>query len=68
MNSRIVLFFLTLLALALFATANPVPNPDAVVVKKALKQYDARRGVPKRREELHPSKIWRRAPLPEATA
>ncbi|KAI0781438.1 hypothetical protein BD413DRAFT_505283 [Trametes elegans] len=49
MNSRVVLFFVTLLALALFVSASPVPNADAAVVKKQLKQYNARAGVPKRR-------------------
>ncbi|KAI9059738.1 hypothetical protein FKP32DRAFT_1679559 [Trametes sanguinea] len=69
MNSRFVLFFITLLAMALFVSATPVPNNDAALVKKALKQYDARRGVPKRRDDDHhkPSKIWRAA-IPEPTA
>ncbi|KAI0373219.1 hypothetical protein BV20DRAFT_1050129 [Pilatotrama ljubarskyi] len=68
MNSRIVLFFVTLMALALFATANPVPNAEGAVVKKALKQYDARRGVAKKRDDDHkPSKVYRAA-MPAATA
>ncbi len=57
MQSRIVLFFITLMALALFASANPVPANDAVLVKKALKQYDARRGTQRREESKYkPSK------------
>ncbi|KAI0831652.1 hypothetical protein BC628DRAFT_1415177 [Trametes gibbosa] len=68
MNSRIVLFFITFLALALFAAAGPVPQPEAVVVKRTLKQYDARRAAAKKREEEHkPSKIYRAA-IPVATA
>ncbi|KAI0355060.1 hypothetical protein OH77DRAFT_1403755 [Trametes cingulata] len=68
MNSRVVLFLITLMALALFASANPVPNPDGVVVKKALKQYDARRGVAKKRtDDYKPSKVYRAA-MPAATA
>ncbi|KAI0628734.1 hypothetical protein C8Q77DRAFT_1161772 [Trametes polyzona] len=68
MNSRIVLFFVTLLALALFASAAPAANPEAVVVKKALKQYDARRGVAKKRtDDYKPSKVYRAA-IPAATA
>ncbi|KAI0668424.1 hypothetical protein C8Q78DRAFT_1081291 [Trametes maxima] len=68
MNSRFILFFVTLMALALFTAANPVPNPDAVMVKKALKQYDARRGAARKREGEHkPSKVYRAA-IPEATA
>lgn len=57
MNSRIVLFFVTLMAFALFATASPVPNPEGVVVKKALKQYNARSGAAKKRsDDYKPSK------------
>lgn len=57
MQSRIILFFITLMALALFASANPVPANDAVLVKKALKQYDARRGTQRREESKYkPSK------------
>ncbi|KAI0700541.1 hypothetical protein C8T65DRAFT_831554 [Cerioporus squamosus] len=61
MNSRFVLFFVTLLALALFVAANPVPVNDATLVKKALKQYDARAAQAKKRDEEHPkpSKHWR---------
>lgn len=54
MNSRFILFFVTLLALALFVTANPVPANDATLVKKALKQYDARAAQAKKRDEQHP--------------
>lgn len=54
MNSRFVLFFVTLLALALFVAANPLPANDAVLVKKALKQYDARAAQAKKRDEEHP--------------
>ncbi|KAI8999100.1 hypothetical protein BD414DRAFT_476988 [Trametes punicea] len=69
MNSRFVLFFVTFLAMALFTSATPVPNNDAAIAKRALKQYDARRGVPKRRDDqkFKPSKIWHAAE-PEATA
>ena len=57
MNSRFVLFFVTLLALALFVAANPLPANDAVLVKKQLKQYDARRGTQRREESKYkPSK------------
>ncbi|RPD59248.1 hypothetical protein L226DRAFT_572236 [Lentinus tigrinus ALCF2SS1-7] len=62
MNSRFVLFFVTFLALALFAAANPVPVNDATLVKKALKQYDARAAQAKKRDDEHfpkPSKHWR---------
>ncbi|TFK86101.1 hypothetical protein K466DRAFT_587527 [Polyporus arcularius HHB13444] len=61
MNSRFILFFVTVLALALFVTANPVPANDATLVKKALKQYDARAAQAKKRDEEHPkpSKHWR---------
>lgn len=56
MNSRIVLFFVTLMAFALFATASPVPNPEGVLVKKALKQYNARGAAKKRSDDYKPSK------------
>ena len=53
MNSRIVLFFVTLMTLALFASASPVPANEGVLVKKALKQYNARRAV-QRRDDFKP--------------
>ncbi|KAH9857551.1 hypothetical protein C2E23DRAFT_881150 [Lenzites betulinus] len=67
MNSRIVLFFVTFLALALFTTAGPVPQPEAAVIKRALKQFDAR-AAKKREEEHHhkPSKVYYAAPAATA--
>ena len=55
MQARLALFFITLMAFALFAVATPVP--DAALAKKSLKQYNARRGV-ERRDDQHykPSK------------
>ena len=56
MHARLALFFITLMAFALFAVANPVP--EGALAKKALKQYNARRGVEaKKRDDDHkPSK------------
>ncbi|KAI0737921.1 hypothetical protein C8Q80DRAFT_1275960 [Daedaleopsis nitida] len=57
------------MALALLATANPLPvNNDSVLVKKALKQYDMRRATAEKREDdkPKPSKHWRAAE-PEPT-
>ena len=70
MQARLALFFITLLAFALFAAASPAPYPphpskgytkrDAnanELQKKQLKQYNARRGVEKRDDDHYkPSK------------
>ena len=54
MYSRLLVLFATLMALALFVAANPVPNPEGVVARKPLKQYDIKRAIAdakKRRSE-----------------
>ncbi|PIL30669.1 hypothetical protein GSI_07371 [Ganoderma sinense ZZ0214-1] len=67
MYSRLLVLVATLMALALFVAANPVPNPEGVVARKPLKQYDIKRAIAdakKRRavdEGPHPSKVHRRA-------
>ncbi|KAI1791491.1 hypothetical protein LXA43DRAFT_1094391 [Ganoderma leucocontextum] len=68
MYSRLFVLFATLMALALFVAASPVVNPDGVVVKKALRQYDIKRAIAdakKRRDDddgdHKPSKVYRRA-------
>ena len=45
MYSRFYVLFATLMALALFVAANPVPNPEGVVARKPLKQYDIKRAI-----------------------
>ena len=73
MYSRLFVLFATLMALALFVAANPVPNPEGVVARKPLKQYDIKRAIAdakKRRADdgddhkPKPSKVWRREARP----
>ncbi len=45
MYSRLFILFATIMALAVFATANPVPNPAGAVVRKSLKQFDIKRAI-----------------------
>ena len=52
MNARIALFFVTLMAFALFAAANPVPDA-AAPAKRQLKQFDIRNAGP-------PSRVGKR--------
>ena len=60
MYSRLLVLFATLMALALFVAANPVPNPEGVVARKPLKQYDIKRAIAdakkRRAEDGKPSK------------
>nr|VWP00001.1 WD_REPEATS_REGION domain-containing protein [Ganoderma boninense] len=74
MYSRVLALVATLFALALLVAANPVPNPEGVVARKPLKQYDLKRAIADAKARRaaddgehfpKPSKVHRRgAPTP----
>ncbi|OBZ75103.1 hypothetical protein A0H81_04857 [Grifola frondosa] len=68
MQSRLVLLFIAFLTFALLVASSPVPVNEDALVKKALKQYNAKRSEGKRddghfipKPKPKPSKIWRAA-------
>ena len=61
MYSRALLIAIALVALALIAAANPVPE---ALVKKELKQFNARAAAAKRASRPRPSASPRPSPRP----
>ncbi|EJF62703.1 hypothetical protein DICSQDRAFT_146369 [Dichomitus squalens LYAD-421 SS1] len=74
MHPRLFILFAALMALLVFVAANPLPNDNVVVAKRALKQYDIKRAIAEAKKKRDddsddhkpkPSKVWRReAPTP----
>lgn len=54
MQFRATLVFIALLAFALLASSAPVPESEGAQLKRVLKQYNARQGIPARRQDFRP--------------